>query len=68
MMVTLREILLRLKRRRDSLINVMSKVLLSGLYNLADRLEQGRELRGETRIRYRPPENDRQERYFWHYR
>jgi hypothetical protein len=68
MMVTPREISLRLKRRRDSLINIISKVLLSGLYKLADRLEQGRELRGVSRIRYRPPENDKQERYFWHYR
>jgi hypothetical protein len=68
MTVIPREIVLRLKHRRDSLINVISRAFLKGLYKLADRLEQGRELRGVSRIRYRPPENDKQERYNWHYR
>lgn len=59
---------LSLKKKYDKIMSVITKFLLRFLYAIVDKLESGRELRGDDRVRYRPPDNNSEDRYPWHFR
>lgn len=57
-----------MKLKYDKIVSKVTKSILEFLYRIVDKLESGRELRGEERVRYRPPDNTAEERYTWHFR